>query len=320
MKSFLHILIILLFPVTIAFGQFKVVPVTDLPDLIDSLVRLRSSNNATFQGIVYSVSDDFVTIIAPTGEAVTILKDNIKLVQVMEPGLDKKAFYQDSASNRLIVMPTGFAMETGEFHIADQEIAAVTMSYGVNPHFSLWGGISIPGAIVSGRYIQPLGTKAALSIGSFAGLSWIEFTGLLIPYTVLSIGAPENNFTVGAGGLITFSDQDLGFDAAILAIGGKWVLSDTTAIVTENWIFWGRMYYGSDPDTGESLYRWDPVPSMLFPAVVFRIAGERFSWDIGAIIPCIVQADSGSYQLMGFTGETNVFIPLPILSFTYRID
>ena len=301
------------------FSQLQQLPVEALSDMAGRQLRISTESGASFQGILYSVTDDFVLIQDRDGQILTLLRAVIEEVELIPSGPDKKAYYQDSAANRLLVMPTGFPMEPGEFHIADQEIAAVTMSYGVSENFSLWGGISIPGALVSARYTWPLGDKAAFSAGTFAGISWIEFVGLMIPYTIFSVGTPEDNFTVGTGAVVTFHTNEFALDAAVLALGKKWVLSDTTAIVTETWILWGKrsVYY---TDREENVMEgWDAVPLAAVPGIAFRIAGEKFSWDVGAVLPILVTKDDGEYTVEGLGGEYT-FIPIPLISLTYRID
>ncbi|HAK46490.1 MAG TPA: hypothetical protein DCO79_11310 [Spirochaeta sp.] len=177
-KKSILLLIMILIAAGPIFAQFNDIERDQLPNYIGLRVRLRTESGATFQGGLYSVDEEFITIIDRNCQIVIILKDAVEEAQIIDPNPDKKSYYQDSAANRFLVMPTGFPMETGEFHIADQEIAAVTMSYGVNQNFSLWGGISIPGAIVSARFITDIGEKSALSVGTFAGMSWIEFMGL----------------------------------------------------------------------------------------------------------------------------------------------
>ncbi len=324
MKNHFYFLFIILIFTSIEplFGQFHDADIKKLSEYTGSQVRLRTESGATFQGILYSDDAEFVTIIDRDGQAVTILKEKLSEAWISDPGLDKKSYFQDSAANRLLVMPTGFPMEPEEFHIADQEIAAVTMSYGVNDNISLWGGISIPGALVSARYILQIGEKSAISVGSFAGLSWLEFLGLLIPYTVFSTGSPENNFTVGAGAVFGFDEASFELNAAILAIGGKTVLSDTTAIVTETWIIWGEMRnFPAGESTEDIPYTssWDYLPIAAVPGIAFRIAGEKFSWDIGAVLPLMAEKQEGKYHIEGIGGETG-FIPIPLISLTYRID
>jgi hypothetical protein len=112
----------------------------------------------------------------------------------------------------------------------------------------------------------------------------------------------------------------LTFNAAVLALGAKKVMSDTTAIVTETWIIWGEMAeFVSAGDEDPGLYSWTPVPMAVVPGIVFRIAGKRLSWDIGAVLPLTIQRTDSFYQMRGLAGES-ALIPLPLLSLTYRID
>lgn len=269
-------------------------------------VRIETVQGGNFQGILKSVADDRIEIVADDGQILQIDIGSIEKYSIIDKGVTKRTFFQDSASNRLIVMPTGFPMETGEFHVADQEIIAVTVSYGLNEHASLWAGVSIPGLVLSARYIMTPTDRFALSVGSFAGLVWtvVPPTGAVLPYVVASWGEPNSNFTLGLSPIITFnfgSETPLALSGVVLPLGGKMVLTSTTSLIFENWIIWTK---------------WDVVPRFLFPAVVFRIAGQRLSWDIGAVLPLFI--NDFDYRLGGLGGS--VIFPLPILGVTYRID
>ena len=86
------------------------------------------------------------------GQIIIILRLEIDDALTIDPDMERSTYYQDAAANRLIVMPTAFGMDPGEFHLAVQEIVAVSMSYGVSSNFSIWGGVSIPGAVLNARY------------------------------------------------------------------------------------------------------------------------------------------------------------------------
>ncbi|MBN1685050.1 MAG: hypothetical protein JW852_00265 [Spirochaetales bacterium] len=289
-------------------------------------VRMKTTQGGVFHGILKLVAEDRIEIVADDGQILQIDLESVEEFTVIEEKITKETFFQDSAANRLIVMPTGFPMETGEFHVADQEIIAVTVSYGLNEHASFWAGLSIPGFLVSARYIFSPSDSFALSVGSFAGLSWMENlkTGVILPYLIGSWGEPNNNITVGASPIVTFDytrATPFELNGAVAALGGKMVLTASSSLIFENWIMWlKRDVYGGSLDQASA--KWDAVPRVLLPAVVFRIAGQRLSWDIGAIIPLFI-TDSGyeantGYRLQGIGGDA--VIPLPILSVTYRID
>jgi hypothetical protein len=285
----------------------------DQPEL-DALkgesVRIETVGGGNFQGTLFTISEDRIEILVSDGQILQISRDAIKKITKIASGAGERAFYQDSASNRLIVMPTAFAMASGEFHISDQEIAVVTSSYGLTENITLWGGISVPGALVSARFSSTFGDSFGISAGSFAGIQWIgpstgPLSGLLIPYALSSWGESNNNITVGAGVPFSFGFSGVRNPIGVVGtIGGKSVLTSTTALVTENWVIWGR----------RDGIRWDPIPLSAFPAIVFRIADSRFSWDIGAVLP--LSMDSSGIRGIG----GGAFIPLPLVSLTYRIQ
>ena len=54
--------------------------------------------------------------------------------------------------------------------------------------------------------------------------------------------------------------------------------------------------------------------------VVFRIAGSRFSWDIGAILPLLIYEEGGTMGKARIRGAFDgLWIPVPWISVTYRI-
>jgi hypothetical protein len=140
-----------------------------------------------------------------------------------------------------------------------------------------------------------------------------------LPYALASFGHPNRNLTFAAGVPLWWSPEGGVRPAGVVgAIGGKIIVSSTASIVTENWVV-----------AVSDGWAWTRLELMLFPAVVFRIAGSRLSWDIGAIVPLalhnMAQYSSmgeilgyGGIGLEGLMGGT--VIPLPILSVTYRID
>jgi hypothetical protein len=263
---------------------------------------------------VIDVLEDRIELLLTDGQIIQLSRTQIVDVRSLDASGDAKSFYEDSAANRLVVMPTGFPLERGEFHIASQELVAVTGSYGITEWLSVWAGVSIPGALFSLRASVLAGERVGVSVGSFVGASWFDLSlgPLVLPYALVSVGEPNNNVTAGAGFGMAFSD---GFSVpgAVLAIGGKRTLTATTAIVTENWIAWlERDDSWMDPD----LSPWTAVPSMIAPSVVFRIASDRLSWDLGAVVPFFIERtwDAGLVYAL-----TTPVIPVPLFSVTYRI-
>jgi hypothetical protein len=278
--------------------------------LIGRPIRVETLGGGIFQGTLLTVTPDRLELVESDGQIAALSRSQVKRLQEIPAGKGVRAFYQDSAANRLIFAPTGFAMEPGELHITDTELLFVTASYGLNDYVSFWGGISPLGAVASARGILPLGASFALSAGAFIGLEWTlhltdqPVAGLILPYVLASWGEPENNLTLGCAWALTADGVNgiQGF-GLVVVVGGKIVLTATTALVSENWLIWGERTPGAD---------WDVVPLSGIFGVAFRIAGGRLSWDIGVIAP------------LGFDGGVSgvadgEFVPLPWLSVTYRI-
>ena len=291
-----------------------------LDDLVGEPIRVVTVGGGNFQGTLIAVRDDRIEILIADGQILLISREAIETYRRIISDTGDRAFFQDSASNRLMVMPTAFAMEPGEFHVTDQELIVVSSSYGLTENITFWGGISFPGALLSARFTSNFGDSLALSAGSFAGTQWIGptsmgFSGILMPYVLSSWGEPDNNLTLGAG--VPFAFGFFGTDnptGVIGAIGGKTVLTSNAALVTENWAIWGRRFDFNPNNTGTTTEEWDPIPLAAALGLAFRIADSRFSWDIGAILPLSIDS-SGVRGALG-----GAFIPVPLISLTFRIQ
>jgi hypothetical protein len=303
------LLILSCFPVN---AQQPLASSIDLGGLIGQIVRVDTLGGGTFQGKLLAAEEDRIELLNGDGLIIQISRSEIKSAVEIKPQAGANPYFQDASSNRLIVIPTGFGMEEKEFHIADLEIIGVTASYGVSRHFSTWAGVSIPGFVVNARFSFSFANDfIGTSVGSFAAVSWMPMDmsglvgrGLFIPYLITSFGSENENLTIGAGGVVTFNNPApsdfFGFGALVAVLGGKLPLSSTTALITENWFIVPS--YQAPPG--------DSAIVLVLPAVVFRIAGNRLSWDIGAIYPFEIYS-GGVRSSLGF--------PLPILTLTYRI-
>jgi len=302
------ILVFLAFASFPAFCQQEQETATALDDLLNKIVRVDTLGGGTFQGELLKALDDRIELLNNDGMILQISRKEIKRVVEIKPEKEGNLYFQDASSNRLIIIPTGFGMEEKEFHIADIEIVGVTSSYGISKSFSVWGGVSLPGAVFNARYSFTLADDSVgTSVGSFLGVNWFgSLAGLFIPYLITSFGSENKNITLGAGGVITFNSAISGgfnFVSLVAVLGGKVPFSSTTALITENWFIFP---YANDMGGFlQTMY--------LFPAVVFRIAGNRLSWDIGATVPCTIGPEG--VQSLG-----PYYVPIPLITVTYRID
>lgn len=278
----------------------------DTDEYLGLAISVRTDGGASYQGILIGIEPDRIELLLSSGQIILVFRPEITEFRLIDQSQGDRSYFEDSASNRLIVMPTGFPMDQGEFHIAVQEIIAVTGSYGITDWASAWAGVSIPGAVFSLRASVTIGDSLGVSAGSFVGASWFDLSigPMVLPYALVSYGEDDNNVTVGGGAMMMF-DAGFHLPGAVLAIGGKRTLTATTAIVSENWIIWG--------DLGGN--RWSAVPWLIAPALAFRIAGDRLSWDVGAVVPLfIIDEMDGTFHL-----QDPVF-PIPTLTLTYRIQ
>lgn len=292
------------------FAQVEAIDLEYIEEYRGEMVRIITENGSRFQGVLFNVSENRVELVDVDYQIVAILRDAIVEIILITNTGRATSFYEDPIASRLLIMPTAFPMEKGEFHIADQELAILTLKYGITDHWSLWGGISIPGGVVSLRYADEVADKFAFCVGSFVGFSWMGFSGLAIPYTIFSFGDKDNNFNIGLGGVFEFTFEDFSLNSLVLAISAKWPISETTAMITENWIMWGW-------DINSAELSWQAFPSMIFPSLAFRISGKNSSWDLGAIVPLILGINDDGFYFQGFLGY---LIPIPFVSFSYRIN
>jgi hypothetical protein len=290
------------------YGSAGDVP-QDLEAALGRVVRIHTAGRGEFQGELLSAGPERVELQNAEGLILTIAVSEITTVLVIDPTSEAETYYQDAAANKLFFMPVGFGMEPGELHIADQEILLVSVSYGVSEAFSLWGAVSIPGLMFNARFSLEPHPKVGLSLGSFAGVVFIETALAALPYGIVSFGTRNQNFTLGAGALFYYETGDgTLLTGGVCALGGKIVISQTASLITENWIVLGTTRRDNE---------WsDELWGTLFPSLAFRIAASRFSWDIGVTLPLMLNQNGGT-TIDWLAGDP---IPFPLLSLTYRIQ
>ena len=265
-----------------------VIVLRTLENSTDQVVRVKTFGGGEFQGTLLTVDENRTEILDGEGLILQIATAEIEDILLIDVTKGAITYYQDAAANKLIVAPLGFPMESGEFHVSDQEIIAVNVSYGLNEHFSLWGGLSIPGMLINFRGSFEPRESIGVSVGALSVITFVDFSAILLPYVISSFGTENQNLTIGAGipfvvGGIVDGDFSLG---GAFVVGGKIVISKTASLITENWVlfFWNYNSFDSSDSFGWARFT-------LFPSIAIRIAGSRFSWDIGITMPVGVSTD-----------------------------
>ncbi|MFQ5633135.1 MAG: hypothetical protein ACE5I1_30575, partial [bacterium] len=209
----------------------------------------------------------------------------------------------DPNYSRLLFAPTGRPLRQGDGYFSDFYVFFPSIAYGVTSNFTIMGGFSIlPGVSFDEqlKYFAPkIGVRAsekfAFSIGAL--YTDVEDVSAGIVFAVASFGEQDNSFTAGIGLGYTREkdnhngiDGDDGFkfaDHPVIMLGGNFRLSNSLALVTENWLI-----TGGDFDLNEQPF-----------TLALRFFGDRIAADVGAI----------------FIGEVlEEGFPVPWLSFVYN--
>ncbi len=265
-------------------------------------VRVETESGASFQGTLTMATGERLELLSPDGQYLLINSEMVETMTVILEESDPRQFYQDSVSNRLLFLPTAFPMGAGDFHVAAQEIIVITSSYGLSDRMSLWGAVSPFAGMISGRFSQPVGSQFAVSAGGLFIFDWTgdffdDLSPAIMPYALASGGSEDNNITGGTGVIIGFPDRSIGIQGVAATLGGKRVITSTLAFINENWFF-----------LGSNEGRWNSGAGIV--GLGFRIVGNRFSWDIGALT--VITFDEFGPQLLE--------IPIPWLSLSYRVQ
>jgi hypothetical protein len=183
----------------------------------------------------------------------------------------------DPNYSRLMFAPTGRPLRKGDGYFSDYELVFPGFAVGLTDNVSLAGGVStIPGLGLTEQlfYVSPkvgwnLSDRAAVAVGAlFATAGADDDLGSLgIAFGVGTFGGRDNSFSVGLG-----LARELGDSCAetepILMLGGQVRLSDSIALVSENWLILDGHFRMSDQPFGLAL----------------RFFGDRLSADVGVIL------------------------------------
>ena len=199
----------------------------------------------------------------------------------------------DPNYTRLMFAPTGRPLREGDGYFFDHWVFFPGIAYGFNDRLGVAGGLSIFPGLGLDEQVLSLAPKVALYDSDDSALSAgvlymrVADTSGGMAFVVGTKGSPDKSFTCGlALGYIAEEDEAVEFaEHPVLVLGGNVRLSETTALVSENWIITGQ---GLGP--GEQ-----PL------GIALRFFGARIAVDAGAVI--FLEGE-------GF--------PLPWLSFVYN--
>lgn len=264
--------------------------------LSDSPVSISLNDGSKLMGEIVQENDSTITIVTLSGLEVEVPGSSIISIKQTRGRLVNGMFHRfDPNYSRLMFAPTGRPLRKGEGYFSDYYVSFPGISYGFTDQISVMAGFSvIPGLGLTEqlKYIAPrfgfqTSDEFAVSVGAI--YVSIEDVAAGIAFGVGTIGRQDKSFTAGIGlGYTSEEEEDFKFaDHPIIMMGGNIRLSNSIALVSENWFVTGK-----DFDIGQQ-----PL------GVAVRFFGDRLAADVGVIIV-------GEFLKEGF--------PIPWLSFVYN--
>lgn len=201
-------------------------------------------------------------------------------------------FKPDPADNRLMLMPTGRALKSGEVQFNAVELIFPHLLIGASDFLNFgFGGLPFL-AGGSGTLIYYLTAKvtpinfneAAVSLGSAMIGATASKVIAGVFYAVGTFGSHNASFTIGP--FFAFSKDEV-FNRPAILLGGQTRISKSVTLLTENLILFGN----------------DEENYIIFPSIGIRFSGEKLA------------ADFGTYAMME---RNHFFYPIPWIGITYK--
>lgn len=220
-------------------------------------------------------------------------KEIVEIKKIVSGNIVGNQFFQpDPADNRLMALPSGRPLKSGEVQFNAVELIFPHLMFGVTDFFCLGvGGLPFIGG-GSGTIVYYLTSKitpinfktAAVSVGGamVGTTSGKDFVG--VAYGVGTFGNSLNSVTVGT--FFAFSKDEV-FNRPAFLIGGSTRISKATTLITENVFIFGN----------------DTENHIIFPSIGIRFSGEK------------IAADFGTYAIIE---KDNFFYPIPWIGLTYK--
>ncbi len=261
--------------------------------LADPQVSISLADGTHLKGIIIEETKTHVFVQTLAGLEVKVPRASIVSIRKHPAG----AFFRpDPNYTRLMFAPTGRPLRRGDRYFFNYYVFFPGMAYGFTDHFGVAGGMSIiPGLGLREQILSvapKVGLYASGDVALSAGMLYMNVAGEGaggMAFVVGTKGSPDKSFTCGIGlGYIAEEGEDVDFaEHPVLLLGGNIRLSESMALVSENWLI-----------IGEEL-GLDQQPLGL----ALRFFGSKIAVDAGAII-------IGEVLKEGF--------PIPWLSFVYN--
>lgn len=253
-------------------------------------------------GKIHRETPDKVIAISSLGVRFEIPRHLIVSRRPAPPDFGRRRLEQtDPNYSRLLLAPTGRPLRVGEGYLSDHYVVFPGLAYGVTPHLSVMAGLSVLPGLALGdqlKYFVPrmgwrIGDDLSVSVGAALVAAEADGDGgsAGLGFTIATLGDADRSLTLGLGaGWRDEVQRDAEvMDGPMILFGGSYRLTDTMALVSENWLITGAGVSLSEQPFGLAL----------------RFFGERISADLGVILIGDALSDG---------------IPIPWLSFSYHFS
>lgn len=263
--------------------------------LADSLMSISLTDGTQLEGIITQETETHIFVETQSGLEIKVPRTSIVAIKKRRAG----AFFRpDPNYTRLMFAPTGRPLRRGDRYFFDYYVFFPGMAYGFSDRLGVAAGLSVvPGLGLSEQVLSVAPKVGLYDSGDVALSMGVLYMNVAdegaggMAFVVGTKGSPDKSFTCGIGlGYIAEEGEDVDFtEHPVLLLGGNIRLSESMALVSENWLI-----------TGEDL-GLDQQPLGL----ALRFFGPRIAVDAGVII-------IGEVLKEGF--------PIPWLSFVYNFD
>ena len=261
----------------------------------DSLVSISLTDGTQLEGIITQETEAHILVETLSGLEIKVPRMSIVAIKKRRAGAFSRP---DPNYTRLMFAPTGRPLRQGDRYFFNHYVFFPGMAYGFTDRLSMAAGLSVvPGLGLSEQILSVAPKFSLYDSGDVALSAGVLYMNVAdegaggMAFVVGTKGTPDKSFTCGIGlGYIAEEDENVDFaEHPVLLLGGNIRLSESMALVSENWII-----------TGEDL-GLDQQPLGL----ALRFFGPKIAVDAGAII-------IGEVLKEGF--------PIPWLSFVYNFD
>ena len=204
---------------------------------------------------------------------------------------------RDPNRNRYLYSPSAFTLGRGRGYISQKELVLTEAAFGITDFWDIQAGTSVITLLIDGGQFGVVGTKLAFPIGDMVHLGaggqalFLAGGALGMGFATVTVGTEDRHLSVNVGALGVF--DDFSQPTPVMTVSGNWRLGAKTALVSENWIFFG----GDVSPTG------DPV--FVVPSLAIRLIGPAFATDLG-VVPIILP------------GSNPPVLPIPWVGFTWN--